>query len=73
MNIQYFYNNIKNSLNYLCATEPALVYPANNANAQNSLSTHDLLVNIESFLTHISSEHTEWINLSPDANVVRMA
>lgn len=39
------------------------------ATAQESVSRHNLLVAIESFLTHLSSERSEWVNVSPDANI----
>ncbi len=35
--------------------------------AQESDNRHDLLVSIEFFLTHISTQRTDWIELAPDA------
>lgn len=37
--------------------------------AQANLDRHGLLVNIESFLAHISSDRQDWIELAPNANV----
>lgn len=58
----------KNSLSRLLFIA-ALLQPASIVMAQESVSRHDLLVAIESFLTHMSSERPEWVNLSPDANI----
>lgn len=44
-----------------------VIQPLKLSLAQESDNRHDLLVSIESFLTHISNQRTDWIELAPDA------
>ena len=39
------------------------------AAAQESLTRHEMLVEIESFLAHMSAQRADWVSLAPDANV----
>lgn len=46
-----------------------LLIPLSSAFAQQASDRHDLLVTIETFLVHMSSERQDWIELANDANI----
>lgn len=44
-----------------------VIQPLQLSIAEENADSHDLLVSIESFLTHISTQRSDWISLAPDA------